>query len=189
VLLVLVGVPFLTAVESYERERLRSDLTRDAVVIASSVEDELAEQDPSPSQLEPIARAYASRSGARVVILDRDGLLRADSAVTAAALEDPAERRSMRSRPEFQSALAGRFAAITRHSTTLGYSALFVAVPVASSGQIYGAVRVSFATRDVDRRIAVQRTRLIGFGLGATPERRSTAVHPRSARSPGSSMP
>ena len=160
-MLVVLGVPFLRTVERYERERLRLDLTRDAVVLGANVEDQLQGGEPADAFTASVVHTYAARTNARVVIVDKLGAVFADSANT---FDTGDGVRSMSTRPELVQALKGNFAAVTRHSTTLGYSSLYVAVPVSSAGRLLGAVRVSFPTRYVDQRVALQRTKLIGFG-------------------------
>ncbi len=167
-----LGVPFLRTVEKYERERLRRDLVGDAVVIGATVEDQLSDEStnetPDDRVTQTVAQAYFRRTGARVVIVDRNGFVRADTAASETQRDSSSERKSMIGRPEIRSALKGEFAALSRNSNSLGYSSLFVAVPISSAGKLLGAVRVSFPTADVNRRIAVQRTRLIAFGLAMT---------------------
>jgi signal transduction histidine kinase len=63
------------------------------------------------------------------------------------------ESRSFVSRPEIARALAGEIATGTRFSHTLGTNLLYVAVPVASSGVVHGAVRITYPTSTVDARI------------------------------------
>jgi signal transduction histidine kinase len=167
-LLMGIGVPFLQTVENYERERLQRDLVGDAVTIGATVEDELTDEIPTDEITQMVATKYFRRTGARVVIVDARGMVRADSAIKSTDLNTIGERRSMVGRPEIQRALTGEVAQVTRNSSSLGYSSLFVAVPVSSAGKLLGAVRVSFPTKDVNRRIAVHRTRLIGFGLAMT---------------------
>ena len=62
-------------------------------------------------------------------------------------------RRSFATRPEFRAALRGDVATGTRHSSTLGYDLLYVAVPVASGGTVHGAVRITYPTSELDRRV------------------------------------
>ncbi len=164
VIFAAIGFPFLRTVDRYERERLRLDLVRDAVVIGATVEGRLAEVHQPDPITSAVARKYADITGARVVIIDSSGTVRADSS-TIDDGEPGTATRSMASRPEFQEALAGNFAAVTRNSVTLGYKSLYVAVPVSSVGKLLGAIRVSFPTTVVERRIAVQRTRLFAFGI------------------------
>ena len=62
-------------------------------------------------------------------------------------------RRSFATRPEFRAALRGDYATGVRHSSTLGYDLLYVAVPIASGGAVHGAVRITYPTSELDRRI------------------------------------
>ncbi len=183
-MLVLLGVPFLRTVEKFERERLRLELIHDAVTIGATVEDDLSHNLlPDPGVIQNIHR-YAEQTGTRIVIVDSAGLVWSDSNKNTESSGAPygqravassqnnttnptraSEPRSMNNRPEFKEALQGNFSAVTRKSSTLGYSSLFVAAPISSAGQILGASRVSIPTLGVDQRIAVQRTRLIAFGL------------------------
>lgn len=177
-MLVLLGIPFLKTVEKFERERLRLELIHDAVTIGATVEDDLSHgTKAAPAVLAAIHR-YAEQTGTRIVIVDGAGLVWTDSydqlhltngEASSSKVQTTAgrtsESRSMSNRPEFVEALKGNFAAVSRNSSTLGYSSLFVAAPISSAGQILGASRVSIPTLGVDQRLAVQRTRLITFGL------------------------
>ncbi len=151
-MLVVLGVPFWRTIINSERQDLRTDLERDAVVLAGLVEDSLSEAKQIGivqvrADAEKVADRYSRRSGARVVIVDADGLSLADN-------EAPLEAaRSFATRPEIVAALAGRVGVDQRDSQTLGRSALFVAVPVSSGGAMLGAVRLSFTTAELDRRI------------------------------------
>ena len=105
--------------------------------------------DPTPAQrqeLWAIARRYQLDTGGRVVLVDGQGRLIADSDEPGG----PGIRRSFASRPEIQQALAGDIATGERFSNTLGENLLLVAVPVASSGQVLGAVRITFPTDELD---------------------------------------
>lgn len=161
-MLMVLGIPFMQTVERYERDRLRLDLVRDAVVLGANVEDQLSEGKPSDTFTTTVVKRYATRTGARVVIVDRRGVVFADSAPT---MDQRETARTMSSRPEFAEALKGNFSTVTRYSQTLRQSSLYVAVPVSSAGKLLGAVRVSFSTDQVNQRIAVQRTRLLGLGI------------------------
>ena len=68
-------------------------------------------------------------------------------------LRRPTGSRDFSSRPEIARALAGEIATGTRSSQTLGTDLLYVAVPVASSGVVHGAVRITYPTSAVDARI------------------------------------
>jgi signal transduction histidine kinase len=175
-MLVLLGIPFLRTVEKFERERLRLELIHDAVTIGATVEDDLSHGTKADLGVLEVIHTYAKQTGTRIVIVDRTGLVWSDSddapvksnagaAKPSSDTKRTVESRSMSNRPEFVEALKGNFAAVSRNSSTLGYSSLFVAAPISSAGQILGASRVSIPTLGIDQRLAVQRTRLITFGL------------------------
>lgn len=142
IVLLLLGVPLGAFYAQRERERLTADLDRDASVIATIYEDALEAGDP----LDPTAAdRYADRTGARVVVVDADGIARVDTTG-----EVP---RDFSTRPEIVAALGGERISGTRASETLGTELLFVADPVASGGAVHGAVRLTLDTGDVNSRI------------------------------------
>ena len=160
--LVVLGVPFWRTIIESERQDLRTDLERDAVVLAGLVEDSLSEvNDIGIARVRAdavkVADRYSRRTGARVVIVDAKGVALADN-------EAPGEARSFATRPEIVAARAGRVGVDQRYSQTLGRSALFVAVPVSSGGTMLGAVRLSFTTAEIDRRIRSIAWRLVLVG-------------------------
>jgi len=143
VLLILV-VPLGISASNRERDRLTVDLERDARVIGSFAEDTL--EGLADEDLSAVADDYAERTGARVVIVNARGRLLADS--------DPVEGAGdYRDRPEIADALNGELAAGTRRSDTLDTDLLYVAVPVASGGEVHGAVRLTYPTTEVDERV------------------------------------
>ena len=60
---------------------------------------------------------------------------------------------SFASRPEIVAALAGKYPRGVRYSKTLHERLLYVAVPIASSGRVHGAVRITYPFSAVDARI------------------------------------
>lgn len=62
-------------------------------------------------------------------------------------------------------ALGGRRAVGSRSSSTLGSNFLYVAVPIASAGNVYGAVRVTYPTTSVDTRVRRVSWALVGVAL------------------------
>jgi signal transduction histidine kinase len=149
VVLAMLEVPLGFINASGERASLSAKVERDAVAIASLAESTL-EGDAATSNLSALrrlARRYAGDTGGRVVITDRDGVAVVDSSPPAPG------RRSFAGRPEFEAALGGDVATGTRGSSTLGYDFLYVAVPVASGGVVHGAVRVTYPTSELDRRV------------------------------------
>jgi signal transduction histidine kinase len=82
-----------------------------------------------------------------VAVTDETGAVIADT--------DPAApgSRSFASRPEIRRALSGAVATGTRQSRTLGTDLLFVAVPVAASGSVFGTVRVTYTGSEITGRV------------------------------------
>lgn len=132
---------------------LTAQVERDAVVTATLVEDAL--ETGRALGISPLLERYADETGARVVVVDARGIALADSSA------DPAGR-SFATRPEVAQALAGRVATGTRRSVTLGADLLYVAVPVASGGVVHGAVRVTYPTSELDRRVRLTWLTLAG---------------------------
>lgn len=143
VALAAVEIPFGITFARTERDRLTTSLERDANAIASFVEDAL-ERGSQPG-FAPLLAGYSRATGARLVVVDRNGRSIQDSA------EAPGQ--DFTNRPEIAAALAGRRASGVRRSRSAGTDLLYVAVPVASSGVVHGAVRLTYPTTVLDRRI------------------------------------
>ncbi|MCC6222222.1 MAG: HAMP domain-containing protein [Thermoleophilia bacterium] len=148
VLAVLV-VPLGLSYSHNQRQDLTAKVERDAVVLTTFAEDLLGGlPGVSRTSLQGVVTEYEREAGARVVIVDRSGLSVVDSS-------DPdGPSRSFASRPELARALAtGEVVHGVRRSNTLGADLLYVAVPVASSGSVYGAVRVTYPLEAVQDRV------------------------------------
>ena len=143
--LVILEVPLGISYARRQIDELTFDVERDAVALASLSEDVL--EGTQDLDLQSVAEAYQERTGGRVVIVDDQGDVVADS--------DPFRPgdRSFASRPEIQTALGGGVATGTRRSETLDENLLYVAVPVASGGEVHGAVRITYPTSTVDERV------------------------------------
>jgi signal transduction histidine kinase len=140
--LALLEIPLAVFYAQRERERLIADVEHDASVIATLYEDDLERDrplDPRP------AGEYQSRTDARIVVVDRDGISLVDT--------DQSVNRDFSTRPEIALALTGVQSSGTRSSETLATDLLYVAVPVASGGTVHGALRVTLGTSDVSARI------------------------------------
>ena len=150
--LAILGIPLGVFFERQQIDSLMTDLERDATVLATIYEDALQDgltADPRS------ADDYQDRTGARVVVVDVDGI----SIVDTEAVTD----RDLSTRPEIEAALAGSHATGSRFSTSLDTELAFAAVPVASGGAVFGAVRVTFDSDDVRERVE-----RFWWGLGAT---------------------
>jgi len=142
VVLLLLELPLAAFYAQRERDRLTSELERDANVIATIYEDSLERGLP----LDPAAAIeYEARTDARVVITDSKGVARVDT-------EQPTPR-DFSTRPEITVALTGRRSAGTRASETLGTEIVYVAIPIASSGTVHGTIRLTLDTSHINGHI------------------------------------
>ena len=157
VVLFALEVPLAIVNARTERQDLTAKVERDAYAAASLAEDALQTGAQSPA-LQGIVRTYLARTGGRIVIVDSTGRSIADSHPTV-----PGERQ-FASRPEIAAALRGRTVTGIRSSRTLHGRLLYVAVPVASAGKVFGAVRITYPTSTLDHRVNRYRLALVGVG-------------------------
>lgn len=141
-----------------QRQDMTAKVERDAFYLATQAEDAL-QAGQRPPGLQAIAVSYLRNYGGRVVIVDRRGLRVADSKPTTPGETDFATR------PEVIAALHGQAVSGIRHSDTLQTNLLYVAVPVASGGHVYGAIRITYPTSTLDHRINRYRLALALVGL------------------------
>jgi signal transduction histidine kinase len=159
--LVALEVPLGVQNARTERRDLVAKVAHDATVIASDAED--AVQSQSRAQVAGVAQVaydYAQRTGARVVIVDRQGYALVDTSARVAGTE------SFATRPEIRAALRGDYPSGVRRSATLNTELLYVAVPIASGGRVHGAVRITYPLSTVNARI--RRYWLLLAAIGAT---------------------
>jgi signal transduction histidine kinase len=131
-----------------ERRDLISRIERDALTMATVAEENLeAGRLRASPGVSRVARSYQRSIGGRVVIVDSRGLAVLDTHAPAPG------RRDFVTRPEIRAALQGNISSGTRYSKTLGANLIYVAVPVASGGVVRGAVRITYPTSTLDRRV------------------------------------
>ncbi len=152
-IVIALEVPLALNLRSRVDAEVRNDAAGQAHIVAAQASGSMNH----PAQLRRIADQAASQLGARVIVVDSTGMLRADSAGSP--------RRSFASRPEIRIALTGRTAQGTRHSDTLGEDILYSAVPVTDAGRVAGAVRVTQSMGAVHDR--VRRSVLAFAAIGA----------------------
>jgi signal transduction histidine kinase len=146
-LLVLVAleVPLAISYARSERRDLTDKVERDAVALATLVEDSLEHGAPVSPHVRRVASDYGQDTGGRVLVVDSGGRALVDTAPTGST--------SFSSRPEIATALRGEITTGTRGSRTLGSDLLYVAVPVASGGVVHGAIRITYPMSAVNSRV------------------------------------
>ena len=152
VALLLSDIPFGFYLYQVERDRLLTQLQRDAFILGGRAEDALENpSDQAFDESRALAIAYREEGGARVVIVDGGG-----TAVVTNDQDDSREGLDYGSRPEIAEALAGRVATGQRFSETLGIELVYVAVPVYSGSSVVGAVRLTFDEQAIDDAVSQQ---------------------------------
>ncbi|MEI8239631.1 MAG: ATP-binding protein [Actinomycetota bacterium] len=142
VVLLLLEIPLAMFYSQRELDRFTTALERDATVLTTIYEDDLEQGrplDPAP------AVRYSVRSGARVVVVDRQGVSLVDTG--------EAVPRDFSTRPEIAAALGGTRATGKRSSSTLGTNIVYVALPVGSSSKVHGALRLTLDTAALDSNV------------------------------------
>jgi len=160
VALLLSDLPFGLYLYQVERDRLLTQLQRDAFILGGRAEEVLEKSEPGEIDIvRDLAIAYREEGGARVVITDEEG--------TAVIINDPNDSREgldYSTRPEIAEALTGRVSTGQRFSETLQMELVFVAVPVYSGQHVVGSVRLTFDEAAIDDAVNRQ---LIGVYLVA----------------------
>jgi len=157
VVLAALGVPLALGYRDQQVDKLKAGIERDAFVLSSFLSKSFL--DGTPIDYPTVVANYTAATGGRVVIVDSNGDVLADSEPTIAG------QRNFLSRPEIADALNSQIASGTRFSTTLGTGLLYVAVPIAVGGNTLGALRVSYSTDQVDANVRRYWLVLLGAGL------------------------
>jgi signal transduction histidine kinase len=160
-LVALVIVAFAVPLGLNLRDRVGSEVRADgrsqANVLAAGVGRLIATRDEE--RLAEVATAVSGPARARVVVVDRRGVVLADTA------DEEALGADFSSRPELAAALEGRRFQDQRRSETLDQEILATAAPVFDAGRVVGAVRLTQSVDAVND--AVRRTALgiVAVGL------------------------
>jgi len=142
--LIALGVPLAVSLRDRVDSEVKGQARSQADVVAATASELL---DPGQrAGLNRLVRVSADSVRGRVIVVNRRGLLLADSAGAPGG-------RSYASRPEIRAALQGHSEQITRNSDTLGAEILATAVPVLEHGRPAGAVRVTQSVAAVNHAV------------------------------------
>jgi two-component system, OmpR family, sensor kinase len=142
--LIALGVPLALSLRDRVNSEVRGQAQSQAQVVATSAAELL--EPPRGRVLDRLARSSATSVRGRVIIVDSQGRLLADSAGEPTGT-------SYADRPEVRAALRGHGEQITRDSKTLGTEILATSVPVFEHGRARGAVRITQSVDAVHRAI------------------------------------
>jgi signal transduction histidine kinase len=155
-IIVALEVPLALNLARRVDAEVKNDAASQAFVVAAGASGRM----DSPGDLQRLARRAGNDLGARVIIVNGAGALRADSAGPELLAT------SYASRPEIRTALAGGRSQGTRHSDELNTDLLYTAVPVTDQrGRTVGAVRVTQSVDEVNERVRNSVLALIAIGL------------------------
>lgn len=146
---IALSVPLAVVVATDQRSAFVSRLETDTLATAS-----LLSSQPFIDWQTSI-REVASRTGARVVVVDSQRTLVADS-------DDSGLDRSF-DRPEIDDALLGIVASDVRYSDTLATNLRYAAAPIVQNYQVVAAVRLTLPEYDVDDEIQSTLLWLVAF--------------------------
>ena len=150
VVLVLAAqnIPLARHLRGVERDRLITELERDAFTLAgrsaTALDGDLAASDPA---VERMISEYRGTSDARVVITDETGI------AVVSSDEESVAGQEYASRPEIATALGGEPVSGERHSDTLDTDLVYVAVPVLAGDDVIGAVRITYPAGVISDRV------------------------------------
>jgi signal transduction histidine kinase len=148
-------VPLALNVSRRVNAEVKAQAASEAQLIAASASGR------EGAALSRIVRTAARQLDARVIVVDEQGRLVADSAGRGLL------GRSYGDRPEIRRALAtGRTAEGRRQSETLDQEVLYTAAPIVDAGDL-GAVRITQSTRAIDDRIRKDVLGLAAVGFAA----------------------
>jgi signal transduction histidine kinase len=153
VLVLAIGSMLVPLVRSV-RDRVSGEVYQQALSQAEVV----AATAGGGADLDSLVATAASSVRGRVLIVDRRGIVVADSAPGGVGAD-------YSTRPEIRRALAGDTPQETRSSSTLGEKILATAVPVVRQGRRDGAVRITQSVAAVDRAVWSATVGLVLVGL------------------------
>ncbi len=164
--IVALGVPLGLSLSARVNDEVRSQAQGQADLVAATAADLLAPA--RRGDLAGLVRTAAASVHGRVLVVNRSGIVLADSAPT------PQLGASYAARPEITSALAGHQVQYQRPSRTLGEEILATAVPIVRNSAPVGAVRatqsvaaVHAAVRRVELGLALIGAIVLALGLAA----------------------
>lgn len=127
-----------------ELTRFSAVVEHDAVTLAELAEEEIEEG--NTTRLPALASGYAGRTGSRVVIVDRNGTVLADSGPAATVGAD------LSAEADIAAALRNQSSTGTRHDPATDADQLFATMPGASGTTVRGALRLTYPAEAVQER-------------------------------------
>lgn len=144
-----LGIYLSNIVHQTQLQNLETRLVDNALIISESLVNDLLSESLSTDYSDR-ARLLSEITGARVTIIDNEGIVLGESDLEASQMENHLNR------PEIQEAILNGVGSSTRYSLTVKFEMLYVAVPIAANGTRLGFARVALPLEE----IAVQRAQI-----------------------------
>lgn len=160
ILLIALGIPLTVNLQ----RRATSEVENQALIQAQGVASQIGPDNiGEPERLAVLVDEAAGQLGGRVIVVNAEGTLIADSAGPASLQEDYATT----GRPEIRHALQGTPYSEVRDSVDLGHDIMATAVPVQSEGELLGAVRLTRSVQQVNDTVRNITLGLAAIGIAA----------------------
>jgi signal transduction histidine kinase len=158
VLLFALGIPLTINLQ----RRATAELENQALIQAQGIAALIEERDLNdPQRLDQVVVETSPQVGGRVIVVDRDGILLADSGGPAAV----GTAYATPGRPEIVRALEGVPSSDIRDSADLGHDIMATAVPIRNAGAVLGAVRITKNVQQVNDHVRNVTLGLLAVGL------------------------
>jgi signal transduction histidine kinase len=162
VVIVALTVPLAIVLRDRARSELEALTRTNAQTIAAVLNQGRLKDDPQDRRaLIRDVRRYATDVGGRVVIVDTNGIVVADSHE-----EDLGENFATPGRPEVTRSLASEVHAEVRRSEEEGGDIAVAAAPIIDEGELVGAVRISRDVRTVQENVGRATAAIVAVAAG-----------------------
>jgi two-component system, OmpR family, sensor kinase len=164
VLTIALGVPLALNLQRRVTAEIENNALVQAHAVAAAVGPDTIQPDGTANGgfLRQIADSASTSPAVRILIVNADGIVLADSAGIAVG-----DRYATPSRPEIRAALDGDPVSFLRYSDTEGRELIATAVPIIDEGgsDIVGAVRVTQDAKPISDSVRRVRLGLVALGL------------------------
>lgn len=159
IIVTLIAVAFYASrqiTRTYDK-KVTDELTTSGMLIGHAVREIIGSQ--GPDLLQGHCDSLAKLSGARITLIDTNGIVLSDSEQNPSVMENHARR------PEIAQALSGLTGESTRYSNTLQQHLKYVAVPITASNKVIGVVRMARPLSEVEKDLTALNRNVIVAGL------------------------
>ena len=142
----ILGFYLVNFIRDTQIDSLRSQLEKDARLVAEAALPNLLNP-AQTNKIDALAKELSKKIDVRVTIIAPSGVVLGDSE------QDPSTMENHAARPEVVDAIKSGIGESVHYSTTIGQRMMYVAVPIASQGQIVGVTRVALSLATIERSV------------------------------------